>query len=66
MGETVTISVRVPVDLADAMRARAEEEDITISQASRRFWRRWLAGEIEAIPPKGEEATEQGESETGD
>lgn len=36
------ISVRLPVDLADALEARAEAEDSTVSRALRVAVRKWL------------------------
>jgi len=61
-----TRTFRIPNDLDRASVEKAAREDITLSQAIRRLLRRWVLGEIEAIPPEGEEATGQGEAEMGD
>ncbi len=57
----VTISAKVPVEFAHAIRARAEKMDATISQVIRWLLRDWLAGEIEAEPPQGKEADDREE-----
>ena len=61
MGET-RFSVRLPVTFARAVRDKAKHMDATVSQIIRWLLRRWLAGEIEAIPPEGKEG-EEGEKE---
>lgn len=51
MGEQTKMTIRIPRDLHAAAKARAEAEDVTISQIIRWWLRAWLDGEIPTRPP---------------
>ena len=58
--EKVTICFKVPAEFGRAIKKKAGQMDATVSQVIRLLLRRWLAGEIDAIPPEGkEEESEQ-------
>ena len=58
------ITLRVPRELYDEAKAKAEREDITLSQILRRCLRAWLAGIEVPTPPLKPEL--DGEEQSGE
>ena len=45
---------RLPNDLFEAARAKAEREDLTLAQVLRRFLREWVAEDPPKVPEQGD------------
>lgn len=62
IGETRAVqkklSIRITAKLYQAGLDKARRSRTTLSQVIRWFLERWVRGEIEAVPPKGEEVSE--------
>ena len=52
-------SIRISDTLYQRALAKARRSRTTLSQAIRWFLERWIQGEIEAVPPRREEETEE-------
>ena len=52
--EEIELTVRTPKDLHRAAKAKAEAEDVTISQLVRWWLRAWVDGDLPTRPPTAE------------
>ena len=50
----VKLTIRVPKELHEAAKAKAEADDITLSQAIRWYLRAWVQGELSPTLPRSE------------
>jgi antitoxin component of RelBE/YafQ-DinJ toxin-antitoxin module len=57
-GDEARVTVRVDRGLREAAMARAEQEDLTVSQAVRWFLRAWVQGDVSPIASQSEAGQE--------
>lgn len=51
MGHETRLTIRLPKELHDAAKEKADANDVTLSQVIRWYLRAWSQGEVPTYPP---------------